>query len=271
MLKAAPSIESIAKSEQIHKLSLWDTRFAFLRATYGIRPACLIGLMGTTGTGKSTLIKAIMADSCEDHKILVWLTEEPIAQYVGGIKKSKQTAKFENVLFFHEDDLAESTKESLDSLLFYFFEKIIESGTRIVFLDNITTSALYASHFGEKGQSRVIDELKKFCHKNKITIFYLVHTAKTVSDNSGKLIQGEDVRGSNKSFIMSDYFYILQRFEVGARFFTFIRIIKHRYHPDLKQKYFILNFMDGHYYSDSFAEFAVINKAFLDRNYLGKR
>lgn len=271
MLKLAPSIEQIEKSAQVHHIALWDSKFDFLKATQGIRPACLIGLMGTTGTGKSTLLKAIIADTAQDHPVMVWLTEEPVVQYVAGIKKSKQTTNFENILFFHEDDLGESTKEKVDDLLFYFFEKVVESGCRIVFMDNITTSAFYSSHFGEKGQSRVIDALKKFAHKNKITIFFLIHTAKNVTDNSGKLIMGEDVRGSNKSFITADYFYILQRFEVASKFFTFIRIIKHRYHENVTHKYFILNYIDGHYYSDTKTDFAVINKAFLDRNYLGKR
>lgn len=271
MLKLAPSMAEIERSAQVHRLGLWDSRFEFLRATNGIRPACLIGLMGTTGTGKSTLLKSIIADTAADHPVMVWLTEEPINQYVAGIKKSKHNANFENIYFYHESDIGESVKEKLDDLLFYFKEAVIQSGCRIVFMDNITTSAFYSSHFGEKGQAKAIDSFTNFCHKHNVTIFYLIHTAKNVTDNSGKLIQGEDVRGSNKSFIMSDYFYILQRFEVASQFFTFLRIVKHRYHPTMEYKYYKLNFMDGYYYSDSGAAFDVINKAFMDRNYLGKK
>lgn len=271
MLKKAPSLDVIAKNSQIHHLALWDSRFDFLKATNGIRPACLIGLMGTTGTGKSTLVKSVIADSCGDNPVMVWLSEEPISQYVAGIKKARQTVSFDNILFYHEDDIGEAVKENLDDLLFYFFEKITESGCRVVFMDNITTSCLYSSHFGEKGQAKVINAFKKFCHNKKITIFYLIHTAKQITDNSGKLIQGEDVRGSNSSFMASDYFYILQRFEVGTKFFTFLRIVKHRYHESITHKYFVLNYLDGHYYSDTKTDFGVINKAFLDRNYLGKR
>lgn len=271
MLKLAPPIEQIERSAQVHRVALWDSRFDFLKATNGIRPACLTGLMGTTGTGKSTLLKSIIADSAQDYPVMVWLTEEPVSQYVAGIKKSKHSANFENILFFHEDDLSDSIKNNLDDLLFYFFEKVIESGAKIVFMDNVTTSSFYSSHFGEKGQARAMDHFRKFAHENKITIFYLIHTAKNVTDNSGKLIQGEDVRGSNKSFIMSDYFYILQRFEIGQKFFTFVRIVKHRYHENITHKYFVLNYINGYYFSDSGVLFEEINKSFMDRNYLGKR
>ena len=247
MLKLAPPIEKIKQASQKHQIALWDSRFDFLKITKGIRPSCLIGLMGTTGTGKSTLLKSIIADSASEFSVMVWLSEEPVSQYVSGIEKATRGANFQNILFCHEDDIGEAVKESLDDLLFYFFEKITESGARIVFLDNITTSALYSSSFGDKGQTKVINALKKFCHKRDITILYLVHTAKNVSDNSGKLIRGEDVRGTNMSYMASDYFYILQRFEIGSSFFTFLRVDKHRYHENILNKFYILHFKEGHY------------------------
>jgi archaellum biogenesis ATPase FlaH len=266
-----PTEKEVNDALKYHQIFLWETRFDFLKCTQGIRQSSLIGLLGTTGSGKSSLFKSIIADSC-DNKCLVWLTEETRENYSGGIKASKHDTLYDNIRFFHEDDIGEEIRNNLDDLIKYIIDLIVGSGVRIVFLDNITTSCLYSSHFGEKGQAKVITTLKNFAHNNKITIFFMAHTQKNINNDSvNKLISGEDIRGTNQAFMAADYFYILQRFE-SDEIFTFIRVVKHRYHTDLSKKSYQLEYdRAGFYKKDCFISFETINEHFQKRNFLGKR
>lgn len=271
MFKPVPDKAALEKLAGRHQITLWGSRFEFLRCTAGIRPASLIGLLGTTGTGKSSVAKAIVADCAMEAPLFLWLNEETPEEYAVGLQRAKANLNRENIIMFHEDQLSASVKKDLDQILFCVFESIIQAGVKLVILDNITSSCLYDSHFGEAGQAKVIDEFRRFTRKNGITIFFLIHTDKNTNNNSGKLISGENVRGTNRSFMAADYFYILQRFDVNNAFFTFITIAKHRNHPELRTKYFRLNYTAGHYSSDEAIDFERVNNAFNDRNYLGKR
>ena len=66
MIKNSVDEKTIANVNKDCKEFFYPTRFNFLREIYGIRPSMLTGVIGTTGSGKSTLIKSIVADSIKN-------------------------------------------------------------------------------------------------------------------------------------------------------------------------------------------------------------
>lgn len=188
----------------------------------------MTGLLSTTGSGKSTLFKTIIADESRDKKILVWLSEESVKQYLPKIKSSRFDYGNDNIEFFHESEISESVKRDPRILFSFFQEKAIKSEAKIIFLDNLTTSELYSDCFSFQQKSYMVDKICNFIMNYKTPVFYLAHTKSYVNDNNNRLVQGEDIFGPQKPFKRSDNFFIMQRFAIDDAFFPFIYIRKSR-------------------------------------------
>ena len=205
------SQEEIDDSIRSHCKIYYPSRFDFLKEVNGIRPCSMMGLLGTPGSGKSTLLKSIIADTAEYAKVLVYLTEEEPKDYQ--ILLNVLKTNLDNVVFLSEKKLFH-TGMTIEQMKLYFQESILASGARVVFFDNITTSAIYES-LNVRGQGEMVSFFAQIAEKNDICIFYVAHTTKNATDNMGKLIEGEDVRGSNQLFQQSQYFFILQNISVN--------------------------------------------------------
>ena len=277
-----PSVQEIAKEAKKHLIYAWDTRFNFLKATNGVRPGCLTGLMGSTHSGKSTLLKSIISD-CSKEKVLVWLTEENSRVYSEGILRATPNdneANLQNITFVNESELDYELRKSADDMFTCLEAEITQSCCTICFIDNLSTSALYMSSKGFSGEADAAKRLHALTKKLGVAIFYIIHTAKGINNDMNRLITGEDIRGSNMGFMVTEYFYVMQRFSgsFGAgtnkeKYFPFITIKKHRYHNRIKNDTFQLRYEQdlGVFIEDRASSFDEINKAFMIRNYLGKR
>jgi energy-coupling factor transporter ATP-binding protein EcfA2 len=267
-LELMPDKDVIEKSAKLKSVKFWASRFNFLNEHNGIRPGKIHYLMGTTGTGKSTLAASIIADAAMDSPVLVIVSEESIEDYANRIYLTKQDVPKENIQFVYERNMNEAIKSDQDKVWAWLEMRIIEAGARLVFWDNLTSSPYFSQRFGPSGQEMAVSKIVEFGLKNKVAFFILMHTAKNVTDNFGKFIEGEDVRGTQQSFIGADFFYIFQRFSVKDQYFPFIRTVKHRgFNP---KRIHLLYFQNGVYLKDSPSDFEAMNNIFMKRNVLGK-
>ena len=85
-------------------------------------------------------------------------------------------------------------------------------------------------------------EFKNKLRINKIALFYVAHTNKTIKAEQNVLIQGEDVRGSAQVYNQSDYFFILQSKTKNNERISYVKIAKHRFHRP-KFHYYVLEFL----------------------------
>lgn len=268
LIKRGVSKEEVSKFREMNLKQTARSRFNFLNVHYGLRPGLAHGILGTPGSGKSTLVKSIVSDTAEKMEVLIYLTEENIAQYQAKLDDLKCNMK--NVLFIQERDISiTSFNNSLTNLITYVTEEILISGAKAFFYDNLTTSKIYEA-LKPQQQGEFFTAIQLFCEKNDIIFVYVAHTKQGISDNHRNLIEGEDMRGSAYPFTQSPYFYIFQRFTIGTKIYAFIRVRKRRFH-EIDQEIFLLNFKDGVYVDDRFLEFNKLNEFFKQRNHLGKK
>lgn len=258
------SQDEIDASIRFHEKEHFPSRFKFLQQVKGIRPNSMMGLLGTPGSGKSTVTKSIVADTAQYSKVLVYLTEEEVKDYQ--ILLNVLGTNLDNVVFLHEKNMLISSNMTLEQMKLYFEECVAASGANVVFFDNVTTSRMYEGH-SVKQQGEMASFFAQLCEKYGISIFYVCHTKKDVTDNQGSLIEGEDVRGSNQLFQQSQYFFILQNISVNNDLFPMLRIRKHRFH-EIKNKFFLLVYKDSMYQCDRSIDFEYIADIFKQRNQL---
>ncbi len=245
-----------------------NSRYEFLRGHNGIRPKSLMGLISNTGAGKTTLLKCIIAETAGQVKVLVWLSEETIVEYQKLIRDIDKSC-LKNIKFVQEREIPAEYKEDQGRFLEYFEQMVDESECDIVFVDNITTSIFYNMRFGFHGQARAAEFLINFV-KTKCSIFYIAHTQKDITDNYNKVVTPENIRGSKELPMMTEYFYIIQKFTSNERIFNILRVAKYRHHKEAAG-YFALVFEGDAYTRDRRVPFEMINHIFKSRDYLGRK
>lgn len=272
LFKEISSFEETEEQRKIHEKMYFPTSINFLRCHYGIRPNCTHGMIGTMGSGKTSLFKKIISESAEGKRVLVWLSEESEKEYSPGLYQyNKNENILKNIVFIEEGKITHEAAPNHDSFLRLFRQLYVQSGCDIVFIDNITTSRFYSQETGITNQSKTATFFRHMTKDENInaTIFYLAHTSKNIKDNSPYLTEPEDIKGNAEVAIRSEYFYTIQKFTSGDVQTNFVRNCKHRHHPDAKGT-FIQFFDMGKYTCDEKVPFEKINEIFKKRDRLGK-
>lgn len=265
MIEKTASDVSDIKTRQIqHKKQVYKSRFGFLNAHFGVRPSSFTGLMGTAGSGKSTLIKSIISDCAATHKVNCYLTEEKSEDYEMHLHQIG--ANMGNISFIEEN---ESAFQGMDceGAIAMLLESLFMCESDIIFLDNITTSVLYEK-YQYNGQTRLISALRAFCNDTGKTVFYIAHTKKGSDNNGHRLFTGDDIRGTSQAFQQAEYFYILQPVNVGEQTFPILQVSKHRFHPKIGGKFFLLGYYEDQYKSDMRLTWDKVKDIFKKRNTL---
>jgi archaellum biogenesis ATPase FlaH len=195
------------------KFFLPETGMKFLDEHFGLRPGCIHTLMGSTGSGKSTLTQSLILKWGSSEDILVYLTEESQERFETKLFEKNQTeseALSPHVFLMHEKTVLRTHDAVNHRAMLQAIEKgINESKAKIVIIDNLTTSAFYDGNFN--AAIPVLSGLRNMAEHYKIPIFIIVHTKKGVNENSKGLMDPDDVRGSANISNTSDYFYTFYR------------------------------------------------------------
>lgn len=263
---------AIEDSRQRH----FFTTFNHLDAHYGIRKGCYSVYMGTTGSGKSSLIKTIgaQASSTPHTKVLFWLSEEKKAKYAKGMDRYCELSgiKLENISFFEESSINPDHIRTHDSFLAYFKEVVCSVGADMVIIDNVSTSRFYGPQTSLIDQGKTVQFLKTASQDLDIALVCVIHTSSHVSDNMGRLFTTEDVRGIRSISLEASYFYALQKFTRNGEIFLFLRTLKFREHAQASGTYLLkydpaLSLYSG----DSKVDFEKVNEVFKTRDALGRK
>ena len=267
MLKAPVGDFEIEMHKELRDKTVYPSRFEFLKGHNGIRPNSLSGLIASTGVGKTTLLKCIIAETANDKKVLIWISEETVVEYQELIHHLDKSC-LRNIVFVEEKEIPEEYKETQEDFFAYFEQMVEESGCSIVFIDNVTSSLFYNQRFGFTGQSKSAEFLRAFT-KRVCEVFYLGHTRSEITENYNKVINPEDMRGNKDLALMTEYFYIIQKFTSNGRQFNCLRVAKYRHH-EKAAGWFSLAYENRAYIGDSKVPFNLINKIFKSRDYFGK-
>jgi hypothetical protein len=247
------------------------TRFNFWKTLGGSKNYRFAGILGTMGSGKSSLFQTIVADFSAMTKVFLWASEDDKEEYIPELKRFNPASDENNITFVSEEDLMSGTmQKDPEKAADLFIKEAVLSGAKYAFMDNLTTSRLY--NHGPEKQKDFLYALKAKLKMHDIKFMFVAHASKQVSDNRKMLMTPEDVKGVTTSVDLSDTFFILQRFNLPNEIFSFLTMAKHRRlkaRPDCYYFQLFFNKERG-YYNDQPIKFDDVNTAFIEREQLGK-
>lgn len=254
-----------------------SSKFGFLSAHNGLRNGKLHVMMGSSHSGKSTLLRSLVFDALDnnpDKKLMVFLSEETTDDFIREIAVSKYRNKkgLDRLTVYSSFDSKKPT--TLRELVLL----VKETSPDIFFFDNITTAAFY-EEASVKNQGQMVYILKDLAKEMNIPFYVVVHTGANVVDNMKRMVEMNDIRGSKQIVNMAEFFYIAQTFHTESydgllrkkvpviRPMIFIK--KHR-GQDCKSRIFYLNYNEQKriYESDREMEFSEVKHYFKERNHL---
>jgi len=257
------SKEQIIELKRTAQKTFIKSNFKFIQEHRGFRPKAIHVLMGTAGSGKSTVVRAIIADMLKINpdSVFMWLSEESVEDVMTGlIDNNIEESDLSKLNFSSELDSNEDMETILETVAF--------TNSKVLVIDNITTSKFYMDKPIQE-QGAFISRLKKFASDNDVAVVMVAHTKKDIHDNMGKLITENDIRGCSAVVNMANFFYILQRFEINDHFYPTVRIMKSR-GQQTKDRLFHLKYSleEQTYTEDKKLDFKSFKEAYDMRNKL---
>lgn len=216
------TIKAAANAVDIH------SNFNFLKAHNGLHRGMVHILLGTAGSGKSSLMRGLVLDcfkSNPDIRILYYLSEESTESF----KRDLVMSGLENISDMPIYAISELECEPRDERQFFGVLKdaVLDIKPQLLIFDNITTSSLYNDRLPQE-QFKFLALIKKFTEKFDLASMLVAHTSSMISDNMSRLINESDVRGSKSVVNLAEFFYILQRFSIAGHYYPVLKIFKHR-------------------------------------------
>lgn len=260
--------EQIKKYKEHSQSISTRSDFKFLSGHRGLRPDNLHLFLGSSGDGKSTLMRSILIDVLEwkkrDDKILLHLSEETPKEFK--IELSKTGFKKDSLDSLHIQTEVGKDKRSILQLK----EKILSKEYKYFIYDNITTSELYEP-FRPQEQTKVAKSLKSCLKEAGCLGLFFAHTNADIGSKSTRLVDMTDIRGGKGVVNLAEFIYIIQRFQCGKLFFPTLRVVKHR-GQEMENMFFALQYNKNKfiYDSDKVLDWGEFNELYKTRNVLGK-
>lgn len=259
--------------EEQGKVYFWSN-FKFLNEHRGHRPGNIHLYLGTTGGGKSTLMRTLFIDVMESlregKRILVWLTEETRKDFLTEIYATGygDEDKLSRVTVISEQEMPPICENDQSMTELLLASEIKHEDNEIVFFDNLTTSDFYEGKRPAE-QSEFAKKLKKWTQDANVPIVLIAHTNAETSDNSKGLIMPNHIRGSKSICNIAQFLYVMQRFKIGEVFYPTIRIEKHR-GQKIDKSLYMLTYHKGSnlYCTDKWMPFKDFEKIYKERNKL---
>lgn len=247
MFSELPEDEILKEIEEQAGKMYFTTIFGFLKSINGIRPGLVHGLLAPASMGKSTLTRSIIAQTTESCKVAVLLSEESAEEYAFGFRRQKEIIDRDNICFLRESDvnIHQNKREVLEMIV----NLCVGQDVKVLFWDNITTGKILGDSVRPEQMADLFEFFKNKLREQKIALFYVAHTNKTIKAEQTTPIQGEDIRGSAQIFNQSDYFFILQSKTKNNERITYVKIAKHRFHSP-KFTYYVLDYQQNKYTRD---------------------
>jgi len=204
-----------------------ESNLGFIRAINGFRRGSLHLVIGTTGGGKSTLVRTILSDFLKNKKnssfgMGLWLSEESIESYKKQLAVSMtDTEDLKRTEAFSELDLSEDDEPDV------FFEWARAVKPELLIFDNVTTSRFYADQT-PKHQLGFVSKIKKLAQETNSAVVLIAHTDSKTKDGGGRLIQVEDIRGSRSVSNLVEFAFVMQKVEIGNTIYNMVNISKYR-------------------------------------------
>lgn len=260
---------------ELETFHLAPTGFRFIDDHYGFRRSCRHVLMGTAGTGKSTLVRSLMLRVAEKHKVLLYSSEESVEQLkdMFALRRTPNDV-LKNLELLHEDEVFEGkTKRDPQDLIHALKVRIFNTKADIVFFDNLTTSSYYDGQPYAQ-QIELLDGLALVMKKFSVPLVIVAHTKKGIKDDQQSLVTPDDIRGPAYLVNKAEFLYVYQKFvldTIMASQIGTVRIKKARGSRTIENIYDLAYSSERLEYScDSKLDFKVFNEYYQKRRKLKK-
>jgi KaiC/GvpD/RAD55 family RecA-like ATPase len=211
------------------------SRFSFINVHKGFRPGCMHVLLSTTGAGKTTMARSILADVASERKVLWYSTEETHEQFETQLAYSN-LHNTNKIRFVSEQTLMDRIDNKYDDVAGFMHQfdwAIDEVNPDIIFFDNITTSLMYDHNMKA---SLVTRQLRKLMREKNLPLFMIAHTESRIKNN--EWFESNNIRGFKDITNTAEYVYCLYRYNVvvsGVPYMAaFINVDKSRLHDGAK-------------------------------------